>query len=143
MEVFFLRKILRAPLHYRQIVLFGSLLLVFFTSGCVYRSWEEIHHYLAITKVDSSGFSPIGNLTHNKVSSIPVLHSALNKSLSFTIDESKEFDLSEDEMDQISRLFSLLKLPHKEECGTSNPWYIFFEASLFEIDLYSVIIYYN
>ncbi|MFX0206967.1 MAG: hypothetical protein ACFFDT_13350 [Candidatus Hodarchaeota archaeon] len=125
------------------VLIFGSLLLVFFSSGCFFPSWQETHHYLCITKIESSFSSPIGNLTRSDISSIPVLHSVLNESLTFTLNESKEFELTEKELDQISQLFCDLQLPHEEEYGTIDPWYIFFEASLFEIELYSVLTYYN
>ncbi|MFX0207907.1 MAG: hypothetical protein ACFFDT_18100 [Candidatus Hodarchaeota archaeon] len=125
----------------RQLFLLWSLILVFFTSGCIFPSWEETEHVLVITKVDSSYSSPIGNLTRGDASTIPVLLSALDESATFAVNESKEFELTEDEMDQISQLFSLLELPLKEEHG--YPWYISFEASLFEISLLTRLTIYN
>ncbi|MFX0016931.1 MAG: hypothetical protein ACFFB2_20820 [Promethearchaeota archaeon] len=134
-------KILLTPLNRRQVFLPLSLLLVFFSSGCFFRGGEETTHFLIITKVDSSYSFPIGNLTRSHASTIPILLSALNESATFAVNESKEFELTEEEMDQISLLFSLLELPRKEESG--SPWYIFFEASLYEISLLIRITIYN
>jgi hypothetical protein len=140
MEASLQLKLLLTPLNSRQVFLLLSLLLVFFTSGCFFPGGEKTEHLLVITKVNSSYSSPIGNLTRSDASTIPVLLSALNESTTFAVNESKEFELTEDEMDQISRLFSFL-LPLKDEY--ESPWYIFFETYLFEISLLTRITIYN
>jgi hypothetical protein len=123
----------------RSSILAVSLILLFLHSGCLFKPADTDIPILWVINVDSSDSPiynltdcPIYNLTRDDVSSIPVLLFALNETLASDLNNRNEYELTENESDQISLFFDTF-FPPKDEIYSG--WFVFFEDTLLHITL--------
>lgn len=119
------------------------LILVVVTSGCIGPVRDKIpvltvgqaydKGYYTLPSTATIPVSPIGNLTRADIVDIPILVQAIDEVLASNTTYQWDYEITQQEWNQITHLFAQLDLPPQAEGDTS--WYVSFEGNVLEIFL--------